>query len=338
MLVDTTLTCPLDEMPARAAAAEESGYDGVWTFEGAHDPFLPLLLAAEHTETLTLGTSIAVAFGRNPLLLATMGWDLQAYSRGRFVLGLGTQIRPHIERRYSMPWSRPADRMRDLVTAVRAIWDSWLTGGRLDHRGEFYTQTLMPPLFRPEAGDVDGFGPPPVWLAGVGPRMTRVAGEVADGFLSHPLATPEFLRDTTLVALDDGAAGRPRPAVHHSAMVIVGRDDTERSAARAAVRAQIGFYGSTPAYRRVLDSVGFGDLQPQLRELTRDGDWQAIARLVPDDLVDAVAVTVDDPAEGAAEILRRYGPSVDRLGFNTPYRADPDLLAGLAREVRRIDG
>ncbi|MCF8605430.1 TIGR03617 family F420-dependent LLM class oxidoreductase [Gordonia sp. HY442] len=338
MLVDTTLTCPLGEMPARAAAAEESGYDGVWTFEGAHDPFLPLLLAAEHTETLTLGTSIAVAFGRNPLLLATMGWDLQAYSRGRFVLGLGTQIRPHIERRYSMPWSRPADRMRDLVTAVRAIWDSWLTGGRLDHRGEFYTQTLMPPLFRPEAGDVDGFGPPPVWLAGVGPRMTQVAGEVADGFLSHPLATPEFLRDTTLVALDDGAAGRSRPAVHHSAMVIVGRDDTERSAARAAVRAQIGFYGSTPAYRRVLDSVGFGDLQPQLRELTRDGDWRAVARLVPDDLVDAVAVTVDDSADGAAEILRRYGSSVDRLGFNTPYRADPELLADLAREVRRIDG
>ncbi|MGO3326549.1 TIGR03617 family F420-dependent LLM class oxidoreductase [Gordonia sp. (in: high G+C Gram-positive bacteria)] len=338
MLVDTTLTCPLGEMPARAAAAEESGYDGVWTFEGAHDPFLPLLLAAEHTETLTLGTSIAVAFGRNPLLLATMGWDLQAYSRGRFVLGLGTQIRPHIERRYSMPWSHPADRMRDLVTAARAIWDSWLTGGRLDHRGEFYTQTLMPPLFRPEAGDVDGFGPPPVWLAGVGPRMTRVAGEVADGFLSHPLATPEFLRNTTLVALDDGAAGRSRPAVHHSAMVIVGRDNTERSAARAAVRAQIGFYGSTPAYRRVLDSVGFGDLQPRLRELTRDGDWQSIARLVPDDLVDAVAVTVDDPADGAAEVLRRYGSSVDRLGFNTPYRADPELLADLAREIRRVDG
>ncbi|MCF8589736.1 TIGR03617 family F420-dependent LLM class oxidoreductase [Gordonia liuliyuniae] len=338
MLVDTTVTCPLAEMPARAVAAERAGYDGVWTFEGAHDPFLPLLLAAEHTESVTLGTSIAVAFGRNPLLLATMGWDLQSYSRGRFVLGLGTQIKPHIERRYSMPWSRPADRMRDMVTAVRAIWDSWLTGGRLDHRGEFYTQTLMPPLFKPDADEVDGFGPPPVWLAGVGPAMTRVAGEVADGFLSHPLATPQFLRDTTIPNLIDGAACRPRPTVHHSAMVIVGRDDVERAAARNAVRAQIGFYGSTPAYRPILDSVGFGDLQPRLRELTRAGDWKAIARLVPDDLVDAIAVTVTDPADGAAELLRQYGPLVNRLGFNTPYQADPDLLAELAVEVQRADG
>ena len=334
MFVDTTITCSLTEMPAQAAAAEQSGYDGVWTFEGAHDPFLPLLLAAEHTESVTLGTSIAVAFGRNPLLLATMGWDLQAYSRGRFVLGLGTQIKPHIERRYSMPWSRPADRMRDMVTAVRAIWDSWLTGGRLDHRGEFYTQTLMPPLFRPNAADVGDFGPPPVWLAGVGPAMTRVAGEVADGFLSHPLATPQFLCDTTIPSLIDGAAGRGRPTVHHSAMVILGRDAAEHAAARHAVRAQIGFYGSTPAYRPVLDSVGFGDLQPRLRDLTRDGDWQSVARLVPDDLVDAVAVTVTDPADGAAELLRRYGPLVDRLGFNTPYRAAPESLADLAAALR----
>ncbi len=336
MFVDTTIHCPLPQMSAAAVDAERSGYDGVWTFEGAHDPFLPLLLAAEHTERVTLGTSIAVAFGRNPLLLATIGWDLQAYSKGRFVLGLGTQIRPHIARRYSMPWSRPADRMRDMVTAVRAIWDAWTTGGRLDHRGDFYQHTLMPPLFRPNPSEVDGFGPPPVWLAGVGPRMTQVAGEVADGFLSHPLCTPEFLRDTTIPALNAGAAttGRPPTAVHHSAMVIVGRDEAEIAAARAAVKAQIGFYGSTPAYRPILASVGFDDLHPALHSMSKTGDWAAMGRLVPDDLVDAIAVTVDDPRDGAAELLRRYGPHVDRLGFNTPYSADRGLLSAIAAALR----
>ena len=339
MLVDTTITCRLSEMGSAAADAERAGYDGVWTFEGAHDPFLPLLLAAEHTEHVAVGTSIAVAFARNPLTLATLGWDLQAYSRGRFVLGLGTQIRPHITRRYSMPWSRPADRMRDLVTAVRAIWDSWTTGGRLDHRGEFYSHTLMPPLFRPDAAEVDGFGPPPVWLAGVGPRMTRVAGEVADGFLSHPLATPQFLRDVTLPALADGAAatGRPRPAVHHSAMVIVGRDDAERAAARDAVRAQIAFYGSTPAYRPILDGAGHGELFGRLNELSKRGAWAEMAAVVPDDLVDAIALTVTDPAAAATDLHERFGGVVDRIGFNTPYRADPEVMAEIARAVRAAD-
>ncbi|WP_082399931.1 TIGR03617 family F420-dependent LLM class oxidoreductase [Gordonia phthalatica] len=324
-------------MGAAAAAAEAVGYDGVWTFEGAHDPFLPLLLAAEHTERVRLGTSIAVAFARNPLTLATLAWDLQAYSRGRFVLGLGTQIKPHIERRYSMPWGRPADRMRDLVSAIRAIWNSWEHGGRLDHRGEFYQHTLMPPLFRPDATEVDGFGPPPIWLAGVGPRMTAVAGEVADGFLSHPLCPPEFLRGTTIPALREGAArtGRPLTAIHHSAMVIVGRDDAERATAREAVRKQIAFYGSTPAYHPVLDSVGFGGLGPRLHELSRSGDWNGMTRLVGDDLVDAIAVTVDDVDAGAAELLSRYGGLVDRLGLNTPYTADPDLLAEIAAAIRR---
>ncbi|EGD54310.1 oxidoreductase [Gordonia neofelifaecis NRRL B-59395] len=270
------------------------------------------------------------------MLLATIGWDLQAYSKGRFVLGLGTQIKPHITRRYSMPWSRPADRTRDMIAAIRAIWDSWETGGRLDHRGEFYQHTLMPPLFRPAAAEVDGFGPPPIWLAGVGPRMTRVAGEVADGFLSHPLCPPRFLRETTLPALTAGAesSDRPMPSVHHSAMVIVGHDDAERARARDAVRKQIAFYGSTPAYHPVLASVGYGDLGPRLHGLSRGGDWSGMTRLVDDALVDAVAVTVDDIASGSAELVSRYGPLVDRLGFNTPYTADPALLAGLAAAVR----
>lgn len=336
MYVDTTIVCRLEQMGAASAAAESAGYDGVWTFEGAHDPFLPLLLAAERTERVRLGTSVAIAFARNPMLLATTAWDLQAYSRGRFVLGLGTQIKPHITRRYGMPWSRPADRIRDMVTAIRAIWDSWETGGRLDHRGEFYQHTLMPPLFRPDAREVEGFGPPPIWLAGVGPRMTAVAGETADGFLSHPLCPPAFLRETTLPALAAGAASARRrvPEVHHSAMVITGRDAADRAAAREAVRTQVAFYGSTPAYHPVLEAVGRAELGPRLHELSRAGDWTAMAQMVDDALVDAVAVTVDDIGSGAAELVDRYGPWVDRLGFNTPYRADPALLADLAAEVR----
>lgn len=337
MHVDTTIVRDLREVGAAAREAEAAGYDGVWTFEGAHDPFLPLLLAAEHTEHVQLGTSIAVAFARNPLTLATLAWDLQAYSRGRFVLGLGTQIRAHIERRYSMPWSSPAERMRDLVSAVRAIWSCWADGGRLDHRGEFYQHTLMPPLFRPDPAQVDGFGPPPIWLAGVGPQLTAVAGEVADGFLSHPLCPPEFLRGTTIPALREGAArsARSLPAIHHSAMVIVGRDLGERTAAREAVRRQIAFYGSTPAYSPVLDAVGFGALGPRLRELSRSGGWDEMTRLVGDDLVDAIAVTVHDVDAGAAELLARYGGLVDRLGLNTPYDAEPGLLAEIASAIRR---
>ncbi|MGB3303931.1 TIGR03617 family F420-dependent LLM class oxidoreductase [Gordonia sp. (in: high G+C Gram-positive bacteria)] len=336
MLVDTTIVTHLSNMADAAVAAEEAGYDGVWTFESSHDPFLPLMLAAEHTTKVEIGTSIAVAFARNPLLLASIGWDLQSYSRGRFILGLGTQIKPHIERRYSMPWSRPAARMHDMISAIREIWQSWETGGRLDHRGEFYTHTLMPPLFRPNPDEVQDFGTPPIWLAGVGPRMTEVAGEVADGFLSHPLCPPEFLRETTVPSLMAGAAkaGRPVPAIHHSAMVIVGHDDAELKVAREGVRKQIAFYGSTPAYRPVLDSVGYGDLGPRLHELSRTGGWSEMTKLVGDQLVDAIAVNAADPVAGAAELLRRYGPLVDRLGFNTPYQADPALLVNLSRAVR----
>lgn len=336
--VDITLTTPLPGVAAAARDAEAAGYRGIWTFEGAHDPFLPLLLAAEHTREVSLGTSIAVAFARNPLLLATLGWDLQAYSGGRFLLGLGTQVRAHVTRRYGMPWSRPAARMRDLVLATREIWNSWIDHGRpLDHRGEFYTHTLMPPLFRPDPEEVAGFGPPPIWLAGVGPRLTRVAGEVADGFLSHPLCTPEYLRESTVPALLAGAgpAGRPRPEIHHSAMVVVGADDAARTAARAAVARQIGFYGSTTAYWPILERHDRAGLGPRLRDLSRSGDWAAMASLIDDELIDAVAVTVTDPAAAAGELHRRFGGIVDRLGFNTPYPADPALLAELRTAVQR---
>lgn len=337
MLVDITLTGPLSGTADAARAAEAAGYSGIWTFEGAHDPFLPLLLAAEHTREVTLGTSIAVAFARNPLLLATLGWDLQAYSQGRFILGLGTQVRPHITRRFGMPWSKPAARMREAILATREIWETWRDHGRpLDFRGEFFQHTLMPPLFRPDPAEVAEFGPPPIHLAGVGRRMTEVAGEVADGFLSHPLCTTEYLRERTLPALRHGAAlsGNRLPGIHHSAIVIIGDDESALAAARAAVARQIGFYGSTTAYWPILELHDRAELGPQLRELSRSGDWAGMASLVDDDLIDAIAVTVTDPASGAVELIRRYGGSVDRLGFNTPYRADPALLAALCTAVQ----
>ncbi|WP_338079704.1 TIGR03617 family F420-dependent LLM class oxidoreductase [Antrihabitans stalactiti] len=339
MKIDTTITTGLGRMAEDARAAEEAGYSGIWTFEGAHDPFLPLLLAAEHTERVELGTSIAVAFARNPLLIATVGWDLQAYSRGRFILGLGSQIRAHITRRYSMPWSRPADRMRDMVLAVRAIWETWEHGGRLDHHGEFYQHTLMPPLFRPAAAEVDGFGPPPIYLAGVGPHMTRVAGEVADGFMSHPFCTPEFLRTVTLPMLAEGAAVTGKrldeKAIHHSVMIATGNTAEDVAAARRAIRKQLAFYGSTQAYWPILELHDRGELGPRLKELSKQGEWDRMTELIDDEFLDAVAVTVDDPADAAAQLHRRYDGLVGRLGFSTPYQVDSTLLEVLMREFLR---
>ena len=189
-----------------AARQEEAGYDGLWTAETSHDPFLPLTLAAERTDRVELGTSIAVAFARNPMLLANIGWDLQSLSDGRFILGLGSQIKPHITKRFSMEWSRPAARMREMVQAIHAIWDTWLTGDKLDFRGDFYTHTIMTPFFTPQPGELGDFGRPKIFLAGVGPLMTEVAGEVCDGFICHGFTTEQFLREVTIPALEKGRA------------------------------------------------------------------------------------------------------------------------------------
>ena len=200
------LTGSITEAGPAAADLEAAGYSGAWTVEGPHDPFLPLAVAAASTREIELGTAIAVAFARNPMLLANIGWDLQTASQGRFVLGLGSQIKPHITKRFSMEWSRPAARMREMVQAVRAIWDTWQHGTPLRFRGEFYQHTLMTPMFTPKASDLGDFGPPPVYLAGVGPLMTEVAGEVCDGFLCHPFTTEKYLREVTLPALERGGA------------------------------------------------------------------------------------------------------------------------------------
>lgn len=322
MKIDGGIQGGLDHARASAAALEQRGYDGVMTAETSHDPFLPLLLAAQDTERVDLMTTIAVAFARSPMTLAQTAWDLQAGSQGRFVLGLGSQIKPHITRRFSMPWSHPAPRMREMILAIRAIWACWNEGTKLDFRGDFYTHTLMTPFFNP--------GPNPhgdarIFLAGVGELMTEVAGEVADGFICHGFTTRRYLDEVTVPALEKGRAkaGKPMDGFELSGpmFVVTGRDEAEMAAAAKGVRGQIAFYGSTPAYRKVLDLHGWGDLQDELNRMSKEGRWGEMGELIDDDMLDAFAV-VAPLDEVAAGLRGRWGDALGRLSFYTPYDSD----------------
>ena len=303
----------LASVPARARALEAAGYDGAISAEIASDPFLPLLLAAEHSQKLELMTSIAVAFARNPMLLAQMGHDLNAYSKGRFILGLGSQIKPHITKRFSMPWDHPAARMRELILAMRAIWDCWYGGKPLQFRGEFYTHTLMTPMFTPSNTQ---HGAPRVFLAAVGPLMTEVAGEVADGLIAHGFTTERYLREVTLPAVERGLkkAGRTRDrfAISCPVFVVTGADERAWQQSRAGVCKQIAFYGSTPAYRGVLELHGWGPLQSELNRLSKLGQWDAMGNLIDDDILDAFAV-VAPPDQVASKLRSRFAGAIDRV-------------------------
>ncbi len=337
MKVDGNIGTDLRNIPQNAKEVEAAGYAGAWTAETAHDPFLPLLLAAEHTDTLEIGTSIAVAFARNPMTLANTAWDLQAYSRGRFILGLGSQIKPHITKRFSMEWSHPAARMREMVLAMRAIWNTWLTGDKLDFRGEFYTHTLMTPFFTPNAKELDGFGPPKVFLAGVGELMTEVAGEVCDGFLCHGFTTEKYLREVTIPALERGRAKAGKTMegfeIVGPSFVVTGVDDAELDAAAAGTRQQIAFYGSTPAYRNVLDIHGWGGLQDELNALSKQGEWERMGTLIDDEMLNTFAV-VGSPEDIAPELSRRYGDVISRINFYAPYASDPDRWSAVMAALR----
>ena len=326
-VVDGTAGGSVAEIDAQVAQARRIGLDGVWTTETSRDPFLPLLLAAQRAPELTVGTAVAVAFARNPMTLAATANDLHAMSGGRFVLGLGSQVSAHVTRRFSMPWSAPAARMREFVLALRAIWASWQTGERLHFRGEFYTHTLMPPLFRPEPNP---HGTPPVVLAAVGPRMTDVAAEVADGLLVHSLTSERYLREVTLPRLD---GRRPGFTVCLPGLVATGAGEQELTAAVAEVRGQIAFYAATPAYRAVLDLHGWGDLHTELHRLSRRGDWDTMTRLVDDTVLGTFAV-VGEPAAAGAEIARRYGGLVDRFTVYTPYPLDEESRAAVVSAAR----
>jgi probable F420-dependent oxidoreductase len=334
MQVDGGIGFDPSDAVATAQRAEEDGFDGVWCAETGHDPFLPLVLAAEHTERIELGTGIAVAFARNPMSTAVLANDLHAFSQGRFMLGLGSQIKPHIEKRYSMPWSHPAARMREFIMAMRAIWAAWHDGSKLAFRGDFYTHTLMTPMFSPGPNP---YGSPKVFLAAVGERMTEVAGEVADGLLAHGFTTARYMRDVTLPALERGLAkaGRSREGfeISYPAMMVTGADEAEMQAATQAVKAQLAFYASTPAYRPVLDVHGWGDLFPELNRRSKRGEWVEMADLIPDDMLDAFAVT-GDLEEIPAKVVERYGDMVTRVSFYAPYRLERDRIRQLLEGFR----
>jgi probable F420-dependent oxidoreductase len=339
MQVDAGLTGPITDAGAKAASLEAAGYSGAWTAETSHDPFLPLALAAQATDQIELGTSIAVAFARNPMLLANIGWDLQALSGGRFILGLGSQIKPHITKRFSMEWSRPADRMREMVQAIRAIWDTWLDGAPLQFRGEFYRHTLMTPFFTPSANDLEGFGVPKVFLAGVGPLMTEVAGEVCDGFFCHGFTTEKFLREVTIPALERGRAKAGSTMdgfqIVGPSFVVTGTNDEQMEKAAAATRQQIAFYGSTPAYRPVLDLHGWGGLQDELNTLSKQGKWQQMGDLIDDEILNTFAV-VGAPETVAPELGRRYGDVISRVSFYAPYESGPERWQAVLDGIKAL--
>jgi probable F420-dependent oxidoreductase len=333
MLIDGELSFGSGDVASQARAVEAAGYDGAWAAEVGHDPLLILAGAAPATTRLELGTGIVVAFGRSPMITAMMANDVQLISKGRLLLGLGSQIKPHIEKRYSMPWSQPAARMREYILAMRAIWSCWNEGTPMNFRGEFYRHTLMTPFFSPAPNP---YGAPRIFLAAVGELMTEVAGEVADGLLVHPFTTERYLREVTLPALERGLAKAGRAPetfqISYSGLVATGVTEDELDSAKDHVRSQIAFYGSTPAYRGVLELHGWGELQTELNTLSRTGDWTAMGKLIDDDVLETLSV-VAPLDEVARRVGARFGDVIDRFSLYVPYSLDDayrsEIVAGL---------
>jgi probable F420-dependent oxidoreductase len=312
MKVDTHLTQDWKKIPEHIQRVEAEGYDGVGTAEMNHDPFFPLLIGAEHSERVELRTGIAVAFARSPMTMANQAHDLNAYSKGRFTLGLGSQIRAHITKRFSMPWGAPAAQMRELVLAMRAIWANWYDGEPLRFEGKYYQHTLMTPAFTPED---TAYGAPKVVLAAVGPIMTEVAAEVGDGLIIHPFSNEKYIREVTLPAVERGLAkaGKQREdfEISYTPFVVSGKDEQTFDAEKATAKARISFYGSTPAYKQVLGVHGWGDLQVELNAMSKQGQWKEMADLITDDILDVMGV-VGEPDQVVKEMLARYGDFTDR--------------------------
>jgi probable F420-dependent oxidoreductase len=318
-----------------AVALERAGVDGIFTFEGPHDVFLPLSLAAQVTD-LALMTNVAIAFPRNAVHMAHAARDLQTLSGGKFTLGLGAQIRTHVERRFGVGFERPAARMRETVEAVQAVLQSWETGEPLDYRGEFRQHTLMTPMFSPGPSP---WGPPPVVVGGLGPKMCGVAAEVADGLAVMPVTSDRFFAEVTLPAVAEGLSRR-HPAlgafeVLPEVIVCCGRDEAELAAADAGCRALLGFYISTPAYRPVIDLEGYGDLQPVAQQMTREGRWDELGALVDDDLLATLTVR-GTPAQVAAHIGERYRGHATRVCVYLPYGMADGLLPELVDALHAV--
>jgi len=339
MLVDGRLSAI--DPPEIVGAAQEhecAGYSGFFSSESANDPFLPLALAAASTERIQLGTAVAIAFARSPMQLAYTAHELQSYTGGRFVLGLGSQVKAHIRRRFSMPWSEPANRMREYIAALQAIWASWDNQQDLHFDGKFYQHTLMTSFFCPRPNSTR----PPIYLAAVGEQMTQVAGEAADGILTHGFTTPRYLREVTLPAVEAGLAkssrGRDEFAISYLGFVVTGANEDEMHTARKAVRQRIAFYGSTPAYASVLALHGWEGLQSELHTLSRSeraDKWEAMGALIDDEVLETFAV-VAEPDAVAAELARRFDGLIDRFSFYAPYPTQFDLWTPIVTELQSV--
>lgn len=330
--IDVLLANSVLDAAQRAPDLERTGVDGVFTFENAHDLFFPLVAAAPVC-SLDLMTNVAIAFPRSPMHLAHAAYDLHLLSGGRFRLGLGSQVRSHVEKRFGAAWGKPVPQMREWVLATKAILRSWQEGVRLDFRGQYTTHTFMTPLFNPGPNP---FGVPRVLVGALGPRMNQMAAEVADGILVMPFNSERHMRERTRPAIDAGlvAAGRSRTDIELTAEVIVGmgRTDQELEAAMG-VRNLLAFYGSTPAYRPVLDIEGWGELQPELNALSKRGQWVEMSQLIDDDMLRTLAVH-GTPTQCAAEIARRF-PDCDRICAYFPfYPVTDELIAEFVDAVR----
>ncbi len=332
--IDTQLTAPLDRVGDAALRAHEIGLDGLFTFEGQHDVFLPLAVAAAAAVPIDLYPNVAIAFPRSPMHVAYTAWDLQTLSSGRFLLGLGSQIRPAIEKRYGAAWHPPAARMREYVLALKAIFACWQHGEPLAFRGSYTTHTIMAPNFNPGPNPS---GIPPVLVAGLGPKMTAVAGSVADGLMVMPFTSAGFVRENTmpwvLSALAGSGRGRAEFTVVGEVIVCCGRDEAEQATADAGTRGLLSFYGSTPAYKPVLDHEGWGDLQPELNRLSKTGGWAQMPALIDEAMLSTISVR-GTPAQCAAAIADRYEGVADRVAFYLPYRHDDSLVAELVAAIR----
>lgn len=310
----------------KAKELEEMGYSGAWTSELNHDPFFPLLKSIDATSEIEIGTNIAVAFARNPMILANIGWDLQDYSEGRFILGLGTQIKPHIVKRFGMPWTKPIPQMREFIQAIRAIWTAWETGESLRFEGEVYRHTLMTPAFSPPK---NAHGQPPIYLAAVGPAMVKLAAQEADGYLCHGFITPQYLRDVSMPAYISAleTAGRKRSDVEIAlpAFTVVGDTDEELEKSAQAARSMLSFYGSTPAYKVTLAHHGWEDVHLELNKLSKEGKWAEMSDVINDEVL-ATFAAIGTAEQVADELVKRFGAMIDRIAFYGHITNDPDRV------------
>jgi probable F420-dependent oxidoreductase len=331
MKVDASISANLTSVAEAAKHLEALGYDGLRVAELNNDPFLPLTLAAEHTSQIELITSVAVAFARNPMTLAHIAHDLNAFSAGRFVLGLGSQVKPHIEKRFSMPWYKGARQMREFIEAMQAIFDCWYDGEPLDFRGEYYQHTLMPKTFTP--ADTSA-GRPRIVLSATGPLMTKVAAEVADGLIMHPFTTEQYIREVTLPAVQKGLARNGAKLddfeLDFAPMIASGTNEAELNNAISVARGRIAFYGSTPGYRGVLELHGWGELQEELNFLHKQHRVEEMASLIDDEILHTFAV-VGEPDQVVDEMLKRYGDIINRTAFSIPTLGDADHFRLLTR-------